>query len=219
MLERFKEFWAGTVLHPFVRLFIRMGISPDAVTLVGTLGVSAGALIFFPQGELLIGVLFITAFVFSDLIDGRMAREMGRVSKFGAFWDSTLDRIGDGAIFGGLALYYAGTGADQGDSYLYLCVTLWCLVMGSVTSYARARAESLGMDARGGIAERADRLVSILVMTGLSAIFDLPILMEVTLWALAVASTYTVIFRVLKVRRQALAAEAEAAASAGEPEA
>jgi CDP-diacylglycerol--glycerol-3-phosphate 3-phosphatidyltransferase/CDP-diacylglycerol--inositol 3-phosphatidyltransferase len=218
-LERFKEFWAGTVLHPFVRLFIKMGISPDAVTLVGTLGVSAGALIFFPQGELLIGVLFITAFVFSDLIDGRMAREMGRVSKFGAFWDSTLDRIGDGAIFGGLALYFAGTGKDQGDSYLYLCVTLWCLVMGSVTSYARARAESLGMDAKGGIAERADRLVSILVMTGLGALFDLPILMYVTLWALAAASTYTVIFRVLKVRRQALAADAEAAAATGEPEA
>ncbi len=218
MLERFKEFWAGTVLHPFVRLFIRMGISPDAVTLVGTLGVCAGALIFFPRGELLIGVLFITAFVFSDLIDGRMAREMGRVSKFGAFWDSTLDRIGDGAIFGGLALYFAGTGKDQGDSYLYLCVTLWCLVMGSVTSYARARAESLGMDAKGGIAERADRLVSILVMTGLGALFDLPILMYVTLWALAAASTYTVIFRVLKVRRQALAADAADAASTGEPE-
>jgi len=213
-LERFKEFWAGTILHPFVRLFIRMGISPDAVTLVGTLGVSAGALIFFPRGELLIGVLFITAFVFSDLIDGRMARETGRVSKFGAFWDSTLDRIGDGAIFGGLALYFAGTGAHQGDSYLYLCVTLWCLVMGSVTSYARARAESLGMDAKGGIAERADRLVSILVMTGLGALLDLPILMYVTLWALAAASTYTVIFRVLKVRRQALAIDAAAAAAA-----
>ncbi|AIY17730.2 CDP-diacylglycerol--glycerol-3-phosphate 3-phosphatidyltransferase [Pimelobacter simplex] len=213
-MERFKEFWAGTLLHPFVRLFIRMGISPDAVTLVGTLGVSAGALIFFPRGELLIGVLFITAFVFSDLIDGRMAREMGRVSKFGAFWDSTLDRIGDGAIFGGLALYFAGTGAHQGDSYLYLCVTLWCLVMGSVTSYARARAESLGMDAKGGIAERADRLVSILVMTGLGALLDLPILMYVTLWALAVASTYTVVFRVLKVRRQALALDAAAAGSA-----
>nr|WP_218866121.1 CDP-alcohol phosphatidyltransferase family protein [Nocardioides kongjuensis] len=207
-MERFKEFWAGTVLHPVVRLFIRLGISPDAVTLVGTIGVSAGALIFFPQGELLVGVLFITAFVFSDLIDGRMARETGRVSKFGAFWDSTLDRIGDGAIFGGLALYFAGTGKDQGDSYLYLCVTLWCLVMGSVTSYARARAESLGMDAKGGIAERADRLVSILVMTGLGALLDLPILMYVTLWALALASTYTVVFRVLKVRRQALAAEA-----------
>lgn len=213
MLDRFKEFWAGTVLHPVVRLFIRLGISPDVVTLVGTLGVSAGALIFFPQGELLIGVLFITAFVFSDLIDGRMARETGQVSKFGAFWDSTLDRIGDGAIFGGLALYFAGTGEDQGDSYLYLCVTLWCLVMGSVTSYARARAESLGMDAKGGLAERADRLVSILVMTGLGALFDLPILMYVTLWALALASTYTVIFRVLKVRRQALAAPVDPADS------
>lgn len=209
MLERFKEFWGGTVLHPFVRLFIRLGISPDTVTLVGTIGVSVGALAFFPRGELLIGVLVITAFVFSDLIDGRMARETGRTSKFGAFWDSTLDRVGDGAIFGGLALYFAGTGADQGDSYLYLCVTLWCLVMGSITSYARARAESLGMDAKGGIAERADRLVSILVMTGLSDIFGAPILMEVTLWVLAVASTYTVVFRILKVRRQALALDAE----------
>ncbi|WP_435771038.1 phosphatidylinositol phosphate synthase [Nocardioides sp. SYSU DS0651] len=205
MLDRFKEFWAGTVLHPFVRLFLRLGISPDAVTLVGTIGVAAGALAFFPRGELLLGVLVITAFVFSDLIDGRMARELGRQSRFGAFWDSTLDRIGDGAIFGGLALYFAG----PGDSYLYLCVTLWCLVMGSVTSYARARAESLGMDAKGGIAERADRLVSILVMTGLGALFDLPVLMHVTLWALAVASTYTVAFRVLKVRRQALALDAQ----------
>lgn len=214
MLERFKEFWGGTVLHPFVRLFVRLGISPDAVTLVGTIGVCVGALAFFPRGELLIGVLFITAFVFSDLIDGRMAREMGRSSKFGAFWDSTLDRIGDGAIFGGLALYFAGTGEDQGDSYLYLCVTLWCLVMGSVTSYARARAESLGMDAKGGIAERADRLVSILVMTGIAGIFDAPVLIHITLWVLALASTYTVIFRVLKVRRQAVEAEAAESRSA-----
>ncbi|QCW50974.1 CDP-alcohol phosphatidyltransferase family protein [Nocardioides dongxiaopingii] len=210
MLERFKGFWQGVVLMPFVRLFIKLGISPDTVTLVGTIGVCAGALIFFPIGELLIGVLFITAFVFSDLVDGKMARELGRSSKFGAFWDSTLDRFGDGAIFGGLALYFAGVG----DSYLYLCVSLYCLVMGSVTSYARARAESLGMDARGGIAERADRLVSILVMTGLGAIFDLPILMYVTLWVLAVANTYTVGFRVLKVRRQALVLDAATAAAA-----
>ncbi len=204
MLDRFKDFWQGVVLMPVVRLFIRLRISPDAVTLVGTLGVSAGALVFFPRGELLTGVLVITAFVFSDLVDGKMARELGRKSRFGAFWDSTLDRIGDGAIFGGLALYFAG----PGDSFLYLCVTLWCLVMGSVTSYARARAESLGMDAKGGIAERADRLVSILVMTGLGALLGLPILMEVTLWALTAASTYTVVFRVLKVRRQALALDA-----------
>jgi CDP-diacylglycerol---glycerol-3-phosphate 3-phosphatidyltransferase len=212
MLDRFKDFWQGVMLLPIVRLLIRLRVSPDAVTLVGTLGVAAGALVFFPRGQLLAGVLFITAFVFSDLIDGKMARELGRKSRFGAFWDSTLDRIGDGAIFGGLALYFAG----PGDSFLYLCVTLWCLVMGSVTSYARARAESLGMDAKGGIAERADRLVAILVMTGLGAIFDLPVLMEVTLWVLAAASTYTVVFRVLKVRRQAVALDGAEAAKPGD---
>jgi CDP-diacylglycerol--glycerol-3-phosphate 3-phosphatidyltransferase/CDP-diacylglycerol--inositol 3-phosphatidyltransferase len=150
---------------------------------------------------LLTGVLVITAFVFSDLIDGAMARATGRTSRFGAFFDSTLDRIGDGAIFGGLVLYFAG----PGDSYLYLCLTLYCLVMGAVTSYARARAESLGMQARGGIAERADRIVAILVMTGLGALFDVPILMFVTIWALAIANTVTVIQRILMVRKQALA--------------
>lgn len=191
------------MLAPFVNLFLRLGISPDAVTLVGTLGVAAGALIFFPLGMLWQGVVFIAAFVFSDLIDGQMARQSGRSSKFGAFWDSTLDRIGDGAIFGGLLLFFAG----PGDNYLYVCVTLYCLVMGSVTSYARARAESLGMDAKGGIAERADRLVAILVLTWLGDVLDLPILYEATLWVLAAASTYTVVFRILKVRRQALAEE------------
>ena len=202
MLDRFKSFWQGVMLAPIVNLFIRLGISPDAVTLVGTLGVSAAALVFFPQGELFLGVLVITVFVFSDLVDGAMARRTGRSSVFGAFFDSTLDRIADGAIFGGLLLYFAG----PGDSYLYVCLTLYCLVMGAVTSYARAKAESLGLDARGGLAERADRLVAILVMTGLGGLFDLPILIYVTLWVLALANTQTVLLRVLKVRRQALAA-------------
>ncbi len=208
MLDRFKGFWQGVVLAPFVTLFIRLGISPDVVTLVGTLGVAAGALIFFPQGELLIGVLFITAFVFSDLIDGQMARKMGRSSTFGAFWDSTLDRIGDGAVFGGLVLYFAG----PGDSTLYLALSLYCVVMGSVTSYARARAESLGMDAKGGIAERADRLVLILVATGLGAIFDVPELMFAALWILAFANTATVVYRIEKVRKQAVARDVHDAA-------
>jgi len=200
MIDRFRAFWTK-VISPVAHLLIRLGVSADAVTLVGTLGVSAGALVFFPQGRLLTGVLVITAFVFSDLLDGYMARTTGTSNKFGAFLDSTLDRIGDAAIFGGLVLYFAG----PGDSRLYTVLSLVCLVMGAVTSYARARAESLGMEANVGIAERADRLVAILVMTGLSAIFDLPILLEVTLWALAVASTLTVIQRVWVVRKQAYA--------------
>ncbi|GAB4004791.1 phosphatidylinositol phosphate synthase [Nocardioides ultimimeridianus] len=204
MLERFRATWTK-IWAPVAHLLIRLGVTPNMVTFVGTVGVSAGALIFFPTGHLLTGVLVITAFVFSDLIDGYMARTTGQVSTFGSFWDSTLDRVGDAAIFGGLALYFAG----PDDNWLYLCLTLYLLVTGNVTSYARAKAESLGMDAKGGLAERADRLVSTLVMTGLGALFGLPILMYITLWALAAASTYTVFFRILKVYRQCVARDTE----------
>lgn len=205
MLDRFKHFWQTVMLAPFINLFLRLGVSPDAVTLVGTLGVMTGALAFYPQGWLWQGTVFITAFVFSDLIDGQLARRLGRKDSFGAFLDSTLDRLADGAIFGGLALYFAG----PGDSRLYLWLSLVCLVMGAATSYARARAEGLGFTAQVGLAERADRLVAILVMTGLAGIFDLPVLMYVALWVLAAASTITVAQRIWVVRRQALAAVAE----------
>lgn len=212
MLERFRQFWTN-VWSPLANLFIRWGISPNTVTFVGTVGVTAGALIFFPQGKLLTGVLVITAFVFSDIMDGYMARATGQVSKFGAFWDSTLDRIGDAAIFGGLAMYYVG----PGDNDWLAALAIYCLSMGSVTSYARARAESLGMQAKVGIAERADRLVSILVITGLADLVnklgvgeDALIAIPITLGALAVANTVTVVQRVWVVREQALAEAASA---------
>jgi phosphatidylglycerophosphate synthase len=170
--------------------------------------VVVGALAFFPRGHLLVGVIVITCFVFSDMIDGYMARTTGKVSPFGAFLDSTLDRIGDAAIFGGLAMYYVG----PGDNDWIAALAIYCLSMGSVTSYARARAESLGMQAKVGIAERADRLVSILVVTGVAALLDDLGVGSGVLWAipvtlalLAVASTVTVVQRVLVVRRQALA--------------
>ena len=207
MLERFRQFWTN-VWAPLGDLLLRMGVSPNAVTLVGTVGVCAGALVCFPQGWLLAGVLVITAFVFSDMIDGYMARTSGQLSPFGAFLDSTLDRLGDAAIFGGLALYYIG----PGDSEWRAGLAIYCLTMGSVTSYARARAESLGMHAKVGIAERSDRLVSILMMTGLADLLRLlgvgdgvMWLIPITLAVLAVASTITVVQRILVVRRQSLA--------------
>ncbi len=203
MLNRFRDFWTR-LISPIARLLLRLGVSPDAVTVVGTIGVAFGALFFFPRGQLLVGVLVITAFVFSDMIDGHMARLSGKSSAWGAFLDSTLDRLGDAAVFGGLVLYFMG----PGDSDRWAGLALYCLVMGATTSFARARAESLGMEAKGGIAERADRLVAILVMTGLSDIFDLPWFIPFTLGVLAVASTVTVIQRILAVRRQALAAAA-----------
>ncbi len=209
MLERFRAFWTR-VFTPVVDLLLRLGVSPDAVTLVGTVGVVAGAVVFFPRGELLVGVLVITAFVFSDLVDGAMARKSGRISPFGAFLDSTLDRIGDAAIFGSLAMYYVG----PGDNDAFAALAIYCLTMGAVTSYARARAESLGMQAKVGSAERADRLVAILVSTGLADIVNKLGAGEDALWAipvtlavLALASTVTVVQRILVVRRQAMALE------------
>jgi CDP-diacylglycerol--glycerol-3-phosphate 3-phosphatidyltransferase/CDP-diacylglycerol--inositol 3-phosphatidyltransferase len=201
MFEHLRAFFTN-LITPVARLLLRLNVSPDAVTVVGTLGVVLAAVWFFPQGDLLVGVLVITAFVFSDLLDGTMARISGRTSTWGAFLDSTLDRMGDSAIFGGLVLYYAWVV----ESRVLAALALYCLVTGWLTSYARARAESLGYEAKGGIAARADRLVAVLVAAGLSDIFDLPVLLEVVLWLLAVASTATVVQRILTVRRQARAA-------------
>ena len=205
MLERFRQFWSN-VWAPLGDLLLKWGVKPDWVTWVGTIGVSAAALWFFPRGQFFVGVLVITVFVFSDIIDGYMARKSGQSSKWGAFLDSTLDRVGDAAVFGGLLLYYASdkAKADLGDPKIYLYLSLVCLVLGNLTSYARARAESLGMTAKGGIAERSDRLVSILVMTGLAGLFHWDFLREITLWALAVASLITVFQRMMIVRRQAV---------------
>jgi CDP-diacylglycerol--glycerol-3-phosphate 3-phosphatidyltransferase len=200
MFEHLRTFFTK-LITPVARLLLRLNVSPDAVTVVGTLGVVVAALWFFPRGELIVGVLVITAFVFSDLLDGTMARMSGRTSTWGAFLDSTLDRVGDSAIFGGLVLYFAYVA----ESEVFAALTLYCLVTGWLTSYTRARAESLGYEAKGGIAARADRLVAVLVAAGFSDIFDIPGLLEVVLWLLALASTVTVFQRILTVRRQARA--------------
>lgn len=201
MLNRLLRATMTKVLTPIAHLFIKLGISPDVVTIVGTIGVIVGALAFFPRGELWIGVLVITAFVFSDTIDGIMARSSTGSSKWGAFLDSTLDRLGDAAIFGGLVLFYAG----RGENLLMASLALTCLVLGSVVSYARARAEGLGFTADVGIAERADRLLAVLAAAFFADLFDSTILLGVVLALLAVASLVTVVQRMLTVRTQALA--------------
>jgi CDP-diacylglycerol---glycerol-3-phosphate 3-phosphatidyltransferase len=201
MFEHLRAFFTK-LITPVARLLLRLGVSPDAVTVVGTVGVVGAALWFFPRGEVITGVLVITAFVFSDLLDGTMARLSGRTSSWGAFLDSTLDRMGDSAIFGGLVLYFAYVV----ESETLAALSLYCLVTGWLTSYTRARAESLGYEAKGGIAARADRLVAVLVAAGLSDIFGVPVLLEAVLWLLAAASTVTVVQRILAVRRQARAA-------------
>ena len=203
MLNRYARAFFTKVSTPFARLLVRLGVSPDVVTVVGTLGVCFGALWFYPRGQLLVGTLVITAFVFSDTVDGVMARLSGRSSTWGAYLDSTLDRVGDAAIFGGLVLWYAG----DGDQTVLAGLALACLILGSVVSYAKARAEGLGMTANVGIAERADRLVAVLVVTGFVGLGLPQVVLGVVLALLAVASLVTVFQRMLTVRAQALASK------------
>lgn len=206
MLNRFARALFTRLLTPVARMLLAAGISPDAVTLVGTLGVCVGALGFYPRESteaFFWGTLVITGFVFADTVDGIMARMSNRSSRWGAFLDSTLDRVGDAAVFGGLVLHYARA-QGPGDQ-LMVALALACLVLGGVVSYARARAEGLGMTANVGIAERADRLVAVLVATGLVGLGLPEVLLMVVLALLALASLVTVIQRMLTVRGQALA--------------
>jgi CDP-diacylglycerol---glycerol-3-phosphate 3-phosphatidyltransferase len=202
MLNRFARALTTRLLTPVARALLGAGISPDVVTLVGTIGVCVGALAFYPRGAFFWGTVVITLFVFSDSVDGIMARMSGRSSAWGAYLDSTLDRIGDAAVFGGLVLYYAGR--TGGRSQLMSALALACLVLGGVVSYARARAEGLGMRADVGIAERADRLVAVLLTTGLVGLGLPEVFLLVVLALLALASLVTVVQRILTVRSQAL---------------
>ena len=194
-----REFWSRLLLAP-ARGLARTGVSPDLITVTGTLGLVAGALFFYPRGSFFVGTLVITLFVFSDMIDGALARVTGRASKWGAFLDSTLDRIGDAAIFVGLSWWFA----QGGDDPLLLALCLYCLVSGAVVSYAKARAEGLGLVCNVGIAERAERLLLVLVTTGLDGL-GVPYVQAAGLWVLAVASTFTLGQRMATVYRQAAA--------------
>lgn len=212
---------AAYLFAPVARGLLRLRVGPDLVTVLGTAAVVAAALWFLPRGQFVGGSLVIAACALFDSVDGLMARELrqrgvSRSQDFGAFLDSTLDRVADAAIFAGLILYFLWHGPDQTGILLALA----CLVAGSVVPYARARAEGLGMTAAVGIAERADRIA--LVLTGLFVVgLGAPgWVLTGVLGVLAVASTVTVGQRCLTVRRQAQdrLAAAEAPAPPAEPE-
>lgn len=198
MLNRYARAGLTRLLTPLAVLLLRLRVSPDAVTVVGAVGVVVSALVLYPRGELFWGTIAITCFVFSDALDGTMARLSERTSAWGAFLDSTLDRFGDAAVFGGLVLWATGVGDDRPTALLALA----CLVLGSVVSYVRARAEAQGARADVGIAERSERLVLTLGVTALVGLGLPVVVLTAALGLLAVASLVTVVQRVLLVRRQ-----------------
>ena len=187
---------------PLANKLVAAGVTPDTITVVGTLGAVASALVFFPQGWFFYGTLLIWFFVMLDLVDGVVARAGGTTSLFGAVLDSSCDRVADAAVFGTVAWYYA----RHGQRWILLAALL-CLVLGSLTSYIRARAEAAGLTATVGIAERAERLIIVLVGTGLSDFpgYHVPYVLAVALWLLVAASTVTVYQRFATVWRQSRA--------------
>jgi CDP-diacylglycerol--glycerol-3-phosphate 3-phosphatidyltransferase len=193
-------------LNPLGARLAAAGITPNAITVTGTVGVVAGALIFFTNGWWFSGTMLIWGCVMLDLLDGAVARAGGRVTAFGGVLDSTCDRIADAAVFGSIGWFFA-----LHHQRWMLLAALLCLVLGSLTSYVRARAEAAGLTATVGIAERAERLIIVLVGTGLSGEhLRVPYVQAIALWVLVAASTITVAQRLATVYRQSQAAAATA---------
>lgn len=197
------------VMVPVGKALARTPLTPNALTVIGTIGVSAGALSLFPIGELFAGTMVCWFFTFADMLDGTLARIKGTSGPWGAFLDSTLDRVADASVFGGLTLWFMLGGRDR----LLAGVALFCLVSGSLVSYAKARAQSLGYNADVGIAERTERLLIGLVAAGLSGL-GVPYVLPIGLWALAGLTAVTFGQRVLAVRRQAMTVERAGSTSA-----
>jgi CDP-diacylglycerol---glycerol-3-phosphate 3-phosphatidyltransferase len=150
--------------RPVAKAALRAGLTPDSITILGTAGTVLGALTLFPIGQLWWGGFTVFVFVLADMLDGAMARQRGGGTRFGAVLDATCDRIGDGAIFCGL-LWWAAFGVR---STSLVVATLICLVTSQVISYIKARAEASGLSAEGGMIERPERLVIVLLGAGLS---------------------------------------------------
>jgi CDP-diacylglycerol---glycerol-3-phosphate 3-phosphatidyltransferase len=187
------------VVEPTARWLLRRGVSPDAVTVVGTVGAVAGAVVLVPTGHLFAGTLVVWFFVVMDMLDGAMARQRGISSPLGGVLDSVCDRISDGALFAAISWW-----AGANDRPLLSALALFCLVAGQVVSYVKARAEAAGLRADGGLLERTERLVIGLVGLGLTGL-GVPYALDVALWLLAVGSLVTVAQRLVAVTRSARA--------------
>jgi CDP-diacylglycerol--glycerol-3-phosphate 3-phosphatidyltransferase len=189
------------VLNPLVARLVRAGVTPDAITITGTVGAVAGAVLLFGTGHLFWGTVVVTLSVLLDLLDGALARARGGGTVFGAVLDSAGDRVADAAIFGALIWWYSGAG----DNRLLVLLALLCLVLGVLTSYIKARAEGVGIACNVGIVERLERLLLVLFGTGLAGL-GVPYALHVGLWVLLAGSAVTVVQRIVAVHRGAAGA-------------
>lgn len=185
---------------PAVRVLIRGGVTPNTITTVGTL-VVVGSAVAFGVGAVRLGGALLLASGLLDILDGQVARHGGMSSIFGAFYDSSLDRVGEAALFAGIALHFLRGGLPPGDVVWGVMLAIAALAASLMVSYTRARAEGLGVDCKVGIAARAERIV---VLGAPTLLFGAGRDGRLLLWivaVLALATTITVIQRIVHVAR------------------
>ena len=188
MLQRSIKAPVTRVITPLCRGLLKAGITPNVMSAIGGLGSSSSAILLFGTGHFFAAAIVTTFFVLFDLLDGTMARISNSSSRWGALLDSTLDRISDAAILGSVA-YWLSRSNDR-----LVPVVLTVLILGSLISYIKARAEGLDIECNGGIAERTERLIIILLTTGLHGI-GISHVLAVGLWILVALSLVTVVQR------------------------
>lgn len=183
-------------INPIARGALRLGLTPNAVTATGAIGLVLSALYFYPRQEFFWGTVVISIFALSDLFDGAMARISQKgASRWGGFLDSTIDRITDSAIMVGLVIALI----DIDDPLAP--IALAALVAGGLVSYVRAKAEALNIECSGGIAERTERLILALTAIGLEGL-GVPYALTIGIWALFILATVTVVQRILIVKAE-----------------
>ena len=183
------------IISPVARFFLRIGLTPNLVTAIGALCVVGSSLYFFPQGEFFVGTLVISVFMLSDLFDGAMARISSQgASKWGGFLDSTVDRISDSSILLAVSIYLIDRNDQLSIVYLVAVIT------GMLIPYIRAKAESMSIECSGGIAERTERAIIVLVGTGLHGL-GVSYSLAIGAWLLAILGLITTCQRLLIVKR------------------
>lgn len=195
MIQRRFKAPVTAFITPICRALLRIGLSANAITVIGAAGATFSSIYFFARGDFFLGTLLVSLFALSDLLDGTMARiSRTNGTRWGALLDSTLDRVSDAAIAIGIWIYLFNEGSD-----LHL-VAIAALFLGGLIPYIRAKAESLGIECSVGFAERPERLIILLVGTGLFGL-GLNFALGLSLWLLVIISLITVIQR-MKVVHQ-----------------
>ena len=196
MIQRRFKAPVTAFITPICRALLRIGLSANAITVIGAAGATFSSIYFFARGDFFLGTLLVSLFALSDLLDGTMARiSKTDGTRWGALLDSTLDRVSDAAIVIGIWIYLFDEGSD-----LHL-VAIAALFLGGLIPYIRAKAESLGIECSVGFAERPERLIILLVGTGLFGL-GLNFALGLSLWLLVFISLITVI-QLMKVVHQA----------------